>query len=373
MLVAALGAATSLGGSQIRTVQLAAPSGAQLSIDITNTGTHVVNDLLGLGSRVVLSTVAYKPRSEQRIALRNATSTPVHLKTIHFGGESPGSFALGNSQRLNARIDPGDDATVRVRFTPTKVGVQQAILTMVVDSRSPVNINVAGLNAPGFEGRFEPNLQQIFDALGYRVNVAMPKKQPTDINVPAEDRGNSIGTTNGAVGDEVLAPYFQQADKSKPVRLVPVAAYTARSTNTLGPFGINSPHDAKQTESLVSMRGGSDEWGGQNQQLLPGIGNGNFDALAPASKPSFTPSGAFDTFGIWDGTRSNYSDDSLNIRDPSGRKGQHNMRIYPAKRPNGFTINNAYLVAIDSGSADYKNYDYQDFVFLLANATPATP
>jgi hypothetical protein len=52
----------------------------------------------------------------------------------------------------------------------------------------------------------------------------------------------------------------------------------------------------------------------------------------------------------------------------------HNFRFYPARNAGGGTIPNAWLVGVDIGTDPrpgfQKNYDYQDYVFLLVNAAP---
>ncbi len=330
-----------------------------LRVDLAENSVVVSDDIRGLGKRLTFSTVGERERAPQLIELRNGSSGPVRITNASIDNEA---FVVSRDTQ-SFELAPGTSKPIKVTFEPKTTGVSAGKLVVTVEGAPSFDVSLGGLNARNFEGNNEPNLQDILDALGYKASVGMPQSPPADIGVSKSDAANSISKSDKAIGDEVLAQTFQRADATAPVRMVPLANYILRSNNQLGWFGINQHGSRTETQQALAFPGGKDGFGGQNQQLLPGLGDGTYSGLIVGSKLEFVPK--FERFGIWDGFRSNFSEDALN--DAS----DHAMRIYPAVRADGTPIANAYLVADDSGVPGYKNFDYQDVVFLISNVKPA--
>jgi hypothetical protein len=160
-----------------------------------------------------------------------------------------------------------------------------------------------------------------------------------------------------AVGDEVLSPYWQRPDTTKPVGVRQVAAFhTQGNTATLYWFAKNSPN----TATTLFSSAGTDA-----QTLLPHLANGG---SSPAAG-SFNPTGAF-------GLRvdAENSDPTLNNATPDRSQGcigpcGHHVRFWPVKDRSGAIVPNTYVMSMDYSGV---NYDYNDNVYLLTNVAPAT-
>lgn len=321
-------------------------------------------DDLALGSRMVFSTVLNERRAGHSITLTNSGGSALHVSGLTFGGPNAGDFQLCTGQATSLVVPAGSSAPVCVRYTPlvdaVANGTQTSKGTLTVssdDSSAPnVVVTLGGLNAKNYGSFHEPSLQQILDALGYKDNVLVSNKP----------QGNSISPLSTAVGDEVLSPYFTRLNASSPVQLVPLAHYSGKSSTTSASFGWYSK-GTSTNNYLYAFPGGADgsnDGYGQNQLLLPTTTTGS----SGINSLGFVPPGPF---GLVD----NYPGYSSHSDDAKNSYGWHNLRVYPAKDANGSVINGTYIVGNDiGGPADNsaKNWDYQDFAFLLVNATPDT-
>jgi hypothetical protein len=314
------------------------------------------DDALGLGSRMVFSTVRNQPRAGRAFIISSVGPLPLNVTGMEIGGAGAADFQLCPGQPTTLSLNPGAATSVCVQYRPPAgaqgTQVSQAQLTLLSnDYRGPYAITLGGLNTHDYEGTNEPSLQQIFDALGYRDNAGV-------INKPFPD---SLGPSSTAVGDEVLSAYWTAADPSRPVTLLPVAHFAGKNAGADSPqFGWYAKGSAT-TNYLYTFPGGNstgqaNDGYGQNQLLLPGTTTGRL---------TFTPGGPF---GLNDG-QGWHSDDGLN----AGAEHWHNLRFFPARNAAGETVPGAYLVGEDITSpvqVNYKNWDYQDYVFLLLNAQP---
>ena len=341
---------TKLGFVEVRTststptVPTPPPTTGTGSLQITTP-----HEYLGLGKHLVFSTVSYNTVPDQKITLKNTGTAVVNVTGLSFTGPDGNDFQLTPGQATKFAIQPGATATVSLRFVPIYSKVHQevnsATLAIATDSLAPQLVTLGGMNAFYFEDVHEPSLQAIFDSLGYKVKVGV-----------TDEKTNKISSTRSAVGDEVLMPFFKAADTTKPVELIPLAHYGSRNTYDAGGYGFNAKGSRTNHYEVLWFPGGTNEFGGENQKLLPGI---NKDSTI-----NFTPTGAYSTFSVWSNYKTTSSDDTLN--DDNNAKDVHAMRIYPAKRADGTVVPNSYLVGIDSGISG-KNWDYQDVVFLLKN------
>ena len=302
------------------------------------------DDALGLGSRLVFSTNAGQARPGRNLTVSNAGTGPLALSNIRITGSDSSDFALCSGQPRSVSVPAGGDATVCARYTPSGVGVDEATLSLDTDAPdvATYEVTLGGLNAAGYEGANEPTLAEVIEALGYSNTVPVDgKPDPLTVSPSSE-----------AVGNEVISAYWKKLDATKPVRSLPVARYVGNYA-TSQDYGL-AAKGGSLSSGFAFSSGGDNNGYGENQKLLP--------VPSPVSAEPYDFSGSF---GYADGY-GNRSEDALN----TGRF--HNVRFFPALRPNGTAIAGAYLVAVDTLDAtnQYKNWDYQDVAFLLTNAQP---
>lgn len=314
-------------------------------------------DVLQLGSRMVFSTVANQSRPGRSLTLENTADSALSVASLSFAGPQAQDFELCAGQQSSFTIPARATRDVCVAYRPkvdavsAGTRVSQGTLSIQLGNVAgpPVVVTLGGLNARGYEGTNEPSVQNIFDALGYRNDAAV-------INQPFLW---ALGPSSLPVGDEVLSAYWKRLDPGKPVTLLPVARYGGlaggANSSAIGWY----PKGSSTRSYLYALPGGNatgqqHDGYGQNQMLLPST---------TAPNLTFAPSGSFGLVDS-DGTR---SDDALNLG------AWHNLRFFPARDASGNQIPGAYLVAADPFGPvlnSAKNWDYQDFVFLLLNAQP---
>ena len=209
-----------------------------------------------------------------------------------------------------------------------------------------------GVNAGGTVGDTEPSLSELVSTLGYST--------VTGVN------GTFQATTRAPVGDEVVAPYFKRVDSSKPVGLYPVARYVAATSFTSDTGYAPTKYSGARTALYRFPADTVDDTPddgvdstafAENQKLMPSITAGG--------ATSWNPTGVFGSGG--------------QLRQLHRRPVQHGPRTgprtatsacYPAKSASGALIPNTWIVGVDVNVSTDKNYDYQDQVMLLTNATP---
>jgi hypothetical protein len=168
-------------------------------------------------------------------------------------------------------------------------------------------------------------------------------------------------------GEEVRGSgYFAKATAGRPVVLFPLARFSTRTSGTTGNtrwYSQGTIPTASTWHELYAFPGcncadplvGS---GGENQKLVP----------APTGPVTFSPPGNFG-IGVRASGENLWSDDSLN-----GDTAAHTFRFWPARDRDGSIIPNTWIVGMDLGSTPEalltKNWDYQDFMWVLSNARP---
>jgi N-acetylneuraminic acid mutarotase len=299
---------------------------------------------IGQPGRLIFSTVDEQVRAARSITVRNDGSSTLSISNVSITGGSAGDFKLATGQATSFSVAPSASATVNVVFAPTSSGVEN-YSTLRITSNDPdeatSDITLAGLDANGYEGNNEPTLTQIEHVLGYTSNLGTTNR--------------TIGKSRLPSGDELISPYWVRADATLPVQLIPVAHYSGRTTEPTGASGW-FPINTSTKNQLYTFPGGSDISGGQNQRLLPGF----------TGSTSFTPSTAFGLYA-----NNDFSDDAKN-----GAAKLHDFRAWAALDPTGAPLANSWFIGSDIGhniDDPVKNYDFQDQVYLLVNATPAWP
>lgn len=291
-----------------------------------------------------------------------ATSTPVAGAAL---------FQIVNPPSYPATLGPGMDLPVTVQLMTaganlpaapsnkdTGCTLLTANLTATLGSGS-AQASVYGLVL--IQANYEATLGQILIALGYKLDVGQaqtnwnPNTSMMAVNLPGIEAGT----------DEVAAPHFVKAGtgdvtmtlvaRFSPAGVLPYGWYPATSATTLNTVGTMSMTADAQTSDKARM-------------IYPPLQAGSATAFDPGS-------GAF---GVWvfsdqktekyneGGNVINgdydYSQDALNA--PAN---VHRFKSYPLKDPSGASQAEKYLVAIEEAG----NGDYQDYVFVLGNVSPA--
>jgi hypothetical protein len=99
---------------------------------------------------------------------------------------------------------------------------------------------------------------------------------------------------------------------------------------------------------------------------------GNAQTFSPGVTGSarFYPTGAFGLYGLWPDQAHgpSYSEDALNTWDAVN---PHKLKFFPYKLPNGQTVPNAYVVAMEESNTA-SSWDYNDAVAIVTNVVPAS-
>ncbi len=206
-------------------------------------------------------------------------------------------------------------------------------------------IPMAGWWQEHSESENEPALMEIVNQMiGYGTDI-----NPSFINFLTQ----STSPTAPPIyyGEEVVSPYWAEADSSQPVQVQQIDSFhTQGDTSGLKWYTQGS----SSTNSILST--GSDV----GQTFFPL----NSAGTAPATG-SFTTT---TTFGFEVLNPNEYSDDAKNVGDDASG---HEMRFYPVRNSSGVLIPNTYLLCADYPNGTAQNFDFQDNVYLISNIRPA--
>ena len=149
------------------------------------------------------------------------------------------------------------------------------------------------------------------------------------------------------------------------MRLVPVARYVfaANPSPSTGYQPVQGSASAVDLftfpNDVLDTPGGADTTVYvENEKTLPTIAAGGTTSFEPTAPFAISAEGAAST------------DDQFN-RAPDGVTTYRSIRSYPAKGGTGAQLANSWILAVDTKNTADKNFDYQDIVLLLTNATPA--
>jgi hypothetical protein len=296
--------------------------------------------------RMVFSTIASKGTNvvhdHATLRIKNTGTDPLHVTGLPIAGP----FQITSPPTLPATVAVGGQLDLTVQFTATSGRVSNGTLTVQSDDPTAPNVAVqlSGYWQSVPENGQEPSLVEIAGMMGYRTTIVGPNQQLDQ---------NGFVT---AIGDEVLAPYWQRTDTTKPVTVRQLASFhTQNTTATLYWFNKGAPSALNTLFSSAAT---------DAQTLLPHLYNGGTNPAAG----SFSPAG---TFGLRvDGE---ISDPTLNNATPDKNAGcpgpcGHHMRFWALKDRTGAVVPNTYLMSIDYQGI---NYDYNDNVYLISNMQPA--
>ena len=290
------------------------------------------------------------------ITLTNTGASDLVISDVVIAGTNPNQFSLADGQPTSFTVPPAS----RRRCRPgSRLGFSFGVntATMTLTTNDPLNptyvVALRGVNAGGTVGDTEPSLSELVSTLGYST--------VTGVN------GTYQATTRAPVGDEVVAPYFKRVDTSKPV----------------GPL----PGRPLRRGDVVHLRHRlrADEVLGRPHHALPLPGRhasttppttGSTRRRSPRTRSSCRRS---PPAGRTPGTRrassgcaanyANFTDDQFNRAEDGHHVPQHPRVPGQGRRRRGHPEHLARRPSTSTCSTD-KNFDYQDQVMLLTNATP---
>ena len=251
-------------------------------------------------------------------------------------------------------LAPGATRDIVVKFVYDRTGLGNEVRTSLLKiesndvDESVKNVTLAGLwqsyseNAPSGVSQ-EPTVATVLQAFGYGINVGT-----------LNTHGDPV-----RAGEEILSEYWYSANASVPIGVRMLAAYHQEksTTNSLIRWGT----DVTASGNTLFRHLASD-----GQTVLPrNSSGGNAYAEFNPSTSKF----AWRVDAAW-------SVDARNHASVSGsfptNDGGHAMRFYAAKDASGKLIPNTYIMVMDYVGQSYSNYDYQDNIYLITGAKPAT-
>ncbi|MHB0777600.1 carbohydrate-binding protein, partial [Halomonas sp. WWR20] len=268
---------------------------------------------------------------------------------------------VGDTTNLVVPAGGSLDVTVRFIAEDTNDGslYESALMVHANNSETPqAVVQLAGIAQGQSENGQEPTVQEIVDAFGFSTDVAQAQM-------------NQGGLVE-ANGDEIIAPYFQRADSSAPIKITQLAAY-----HTQGDIARLFVHDVDSRDLNEILA--HDELDGQT--LLPRTLDDG-DLLTTTTLDRDAPFGFFaeisDRQGYisWSDPDANLYEDSVDaIGNPGtnlnwNENDGHLIRVYVAKDGAGNVIPDTYIVIQDYAGV---NYDYNDNIFLVENVQTYDP
>jgi hypothetical protein len=280
-------------------------------------------------------------------------------------------FQVVNPPPFPATLGPGMDLPVTVQLlttganlpaAPTNKDLGCTLLTASLTATlSSGSAQAAVYGLVLIQANYEATLGQILIALGYELDVGQaqdnwnPNTSMMAVNLPGVEAGT----------DEVAAPHFVKAGtgsvtmtlvaRFSPPGVLPYGWYPSTSATTLNTVGTMSMTTDAQTSDKARMISPPLQ-AGSATTFDPGSGAFGLWVFSDQKTEKYNEGGNVIN-GDYD-----YSQDALNA--PAN---VHRFKSYPLKDASGANLAQKYLVAIEEAG----NGDYQDYVFVLSNVSPA--
>lgn len=253
-----------------------------------------------------------------------------------------GQFELVDPPTVPFELAPGASKTVTVKFVAQSTKVHNGTLTVQSNAaKNPTQvIHLGGLWQSVSEGGQEPGMAQVARAFG------------AGTTIPANLNGNGKVEK---VGDEVLSPYWERLDGSKPVAVKQLAGY---HTYPNGATVFRHDKGSNATTTIAAMDG---LWA---QSLLPHKQGANTQLTTGSFTPGATPFG-FKIDPEWSDPTKN--DSEVDIANGCVAPCGHHLRFFPVEDRTGERLPGAYFMTMDYSGI---NYDYQDNIYLVQNIKP---
>jgi len=311
------------------------------------------------------------PPASSVIQLHNGGAASVQVMGLALSGTDQALFKITNPTTFPATVMAGADLPVTVDLVTTGAGLPAA----PTDKNLGSNLMTANLTATLSSGtatalvygllqiqaNYESTLGQILTTLGYNMNVGKAQKNwnPNTSMNAMDLPGVEAGT------DEVPAQHFTKAGSGN-VTMTLVARFSPYGAL---PFGWYAPGSSTKRNMVGTMSDTTDpQTNNKARMVFPPPGAGSSTTFDPGTAPfalwvySDQSTGKFESGGKPANGDYDYSEDSLN--SPAN---VHRYKTYPLKDEKGTMIPQQYMVAVEEAG----NGDYQDYVFILGNVTPA--
>lgn len=358
-------------------------------------------------NRIVFSTVNEEVRAAKTLTLRNTGSDPLTIEGLNFGDSqekdnavriadySRGAtdFRFVNGVTLPITLAANESIDLSIKFAPKRVSSISDTTTHLLNGESygsltittndpdqlTTNVNLAGVNFADYAGRNEPSIAEMARIFGWTLNTG------TESLI--------YGGAKAPFGDEVYSPYWLRADTTKPVELWALAVTSKPVDTPHGQVSFEAKPGSGGNSGFIyelagranddspdpqpfppytgnAVLGSNARSGGENQKLLPKIlikdANGVYvNSMPTVDTVDFIPTKAF---ALKNGGSS--TDDNKN-----GTGQLHNWRMFAVRDAKGTLIPHTWFATQDIGNTEggFKNYDYNDHVYLLKNAKPESP
>eukprot|EP01119_Soliformovum_irregulare_P001695 TRINITY_DN1143_c0_g1_i1.p1 TRINITY_DN1143_c0_g1~~TRINITY_DN1143_c0_g1_i1.p1 ORF type:complete len:1033 (-),score=332.80 TRINITY_DN1143_c0_g1_i1:106-3204(-) len=297
----------------------------------------------------VFSTVINTPQTLS-VVLTNQGSIGVTVSTITFDGPDAALF-VATLPTLPATVAQAGTLTVPIAFSPTTIGVKNAVMILTTSLGAKTFVYLSGVAAAGLGGVQEPSLQYILAANRIPVNVG--DNDPSN-NVIAD---TPAGQNTPLLGDEIKAQYFEKVNRNEDVSFEVLAVYGPTGNDPVVTLGYYSPIGSASSAqtAVVSVSNAPTNNGQTCNPVVDGT-------------PSFEPHDAtFGIYSIWPyfQNRVVYSEDALNTWD----NGDHHLRVYQYKTESGVVLNDTLILAFEE---DSTNKDFNDIVVVARNIRPGS-
>lgn len=364
----------------------------------------VTSDSAIVQNRMVFSTVNEEVRAAKTLLLSNTGDSPLTITlTLGDSQEKDNAVRILDHQRatdfkiLNAptgqplTLLANESIDLSVQFAPKRIssisnttthlvnGENYASLTITSNDpdQQTTKVNLAGVNFANYESANEPSVAEITRIFGWTTNIGKESLV--------------LGGAKAPIGDEVYSPYWLRADPSKSVELLPLAVTSKRGDEphakvefvakpgSGGNSGVLYEFAGRANDNSVdpppfppytgkAVLGSNALSGGENQKLLPRLLVNGVNISPTTDSVRFTDAVSFEptkAFALKNGGQ--WTDDSKN-----GTGQLHNWRMFSVRDAKGTLIPNTWIATHDIGNTEggFKNYDYNDHVYLLKNAKP---
>ena len=286
-----------------------------------------LSSLQGEQAWVALSKVEGIKAFKGQVALFGIKEEVANL-SLEFRGPGADSFALANTRKEENGL-----LILEFEFKPQQPRGFFAAEFVVGSGADAQIVQLRGVATAALEGKNEPPLQELIDALG--------------MGLDAGGKELSLNTEDKKIGDSVAMTQFEPV-KGATVKLTPLARY---SPPGLTPFGLVIQEGKElRLQAVANLADTTPARPDAHQTLRPPTQSGKrtIEVLEPSPR-----------FGLF---LQAHKYTSLTFPGLSeGASIRHTARVYPVKMFEGNPKKNAYLVAFEEAS----NGDYQDAVFLI--------
>ncbi|WP_420461394.1 T9SS type A sorting domain-containing protein [Neolewinella sp.] len=300
--------------------------------------------------------IKYTDRSKMRIHNDGTNKLVITRLTT----TNTSNFRINGAPSGTFEIAPKSYRDVEVLFVTTggetrRLVTESLIMESNADNASSVRATFRGAYMKDVEGGSEINLQQVIEAFGLKTRLGVDDNGNLQVR-PSSYYPSASRVNSGLEGDLILAGLFEQADGSKPVQMIQLAAFH-------GPGG--SPSELRNEASTSIVGDMKYNHGNQyHQTLLPRLTDSSDKPAGDFTSRTgqvfqIILAGYRSTGGTYDNTR---KDELLAVR------------TYKVIDRNGRVVPNEYIVAMDyvgnGCGAGNNNCDWNDNVAYITNVRP---